>query len=93
MLDFKAMKPLFSFLHVPINPKNHWSNFVGWTMVECLHKQVFKKMKEVNIAVIFAIFKITMSFNVFVAMDAPFHMKLFEIWLWRTLEAFHISRH
>ncbi len=62
-------------------------------MVECLHKQVFKKMKEVNIAVIFAIFKITMSFNVFVAMDAPFHMKLFEIWLWRTLEAFHISRH
>jgi hypothetical protein len=50
-------------------------------------------MKEVNIAIIFSIFKITMSFNVFVAMEAPFHMKLFEIWLWRTLEASCISRH
>jgi hypothetical protein len=79
MLDFKAMKPLFSFLHVPTNPKNHWSDFVGWTMVECLHKQVFKKLKEVNIDVIFSIFKITMNSNVFVTMEAPFHMKLFEI--------------
>jgi hypothetical protein len=34
-------------------------------------------MKEVNIAIIFATFKITMSFNVFVAMEAPFHIKLF----------------
>ncbi len=75
------MKPQFCFLHVPINLKNHWSDFVGWTMVECLHKQVFKKMNEINIVVIFVIFKITMSFNVFVAMEAPFHMKLFEIWL------------
>jgi hypothetical protein len=50
-------------------------------------------MKEVNIAIIFAIFKISMNFNVFVTMEAPFHMKLFEIWLWRTLEASRISRH
>jgi hypothetical protein len=34
-----------------------------------------------------------MNFNVFVTMEAPFHMKLSEIWLWCTLEASCISRH
>ncbi len=62
-VGFQSYETLFSFLHVPINPKNHWSDFVGWTMVECLHKQVFKNLKEVNINVIFSIFKITMNSN------------------------------
>jgi hypothetical protein len=30
-----------------MNPKNHWSDFTGWVMAECLHKQLIKKIKEV----------------------------------------------
>jgi hypothetical protein len=44
MLEFEAMKPLFSFFNVLLNPKHHWSDYVGWVMAECLHKQVFNKM-------------------------------------------------
>jgi len=47
MLNFEVVKPLFSILNVPMNQKNHYSYFVGWVMVECSHKQVIKKMKEV----------------------------------------------
>jgi len=30
-----------------MNPKNHWNDFIGWVMVECLHKKMIKNMKEV----------------------------------------------
>jgi hypothetical protein len=41
------MKPLFSILNVAMNQKNHYSYFISWVVVECSHKQVIKKMKEV----------------------------------------------
>jgi hypothetical protein len=47
MLEFEAMKSLFCFLNVLMNPQNHWSDSTGRVMAECLHKQVIKKMKEV----------------------------------------------
>jgi hypothetical protein len=30
-----------------MNPKNHWNDFIGWVMAECLHKKMIKHMKEV----------------------------------------------
>jgi hypothetical protein len=42
MLEFEAMKLLFSFLNVAMNC---WNDFVGWAMVKCLHKQMIKNMK------------------------------------------------
>jgi hypothetical protein len=41
------MKPLFSFLNVPLNPKYHWNDSSGWVMAECLHKQVLNKMRNI----------------------------------------------
>jgi hypothetical protein len=32
------------FFNVPLNPKHHWSDYVGRVMAECLHKHVFNKM-------------------------------------------------
>jgi hypothetical protein len=46
-LEFEAKKSLFSFLNVPMNPKNHWSDSIGWVMAKCLHKQVLHKMREI----------------------------------------------
>ncbi len=43
MLEFEAMKSLFSFLNVLMNPENHWSDSIGWVMAKCLHKQMIKK--------------------------------------------------
>jgi len=45
MLKFEAMKSLFFFLNVLMNPENHWNDSIGWVMAKCLHKQVIKKMK------------------------------------------------
>jgi hypothetical protein len=47
MLEFEALKSLFSFLNVLMNPKNHSSDSIGWVMAKCLHKQMIKKMREV----------------------------------------------
>jgi hypothetical protein len=47
MLEFEAMKPLFSFFNVPLNPKHCWNDFIGWIMVKCLHKQVLNTMQKV----------------------------------------------
>jgi hypothetical protein len=49
MLEFEAIKPLFSFLNVLMLLRNHWNDFVGWIMIKYLHKQVKKKLKEVII--------------------------------------------
>lgn len=43
MLEFEAMKSLFSFLNVLMNLENHWSDSIGWVMAKCLHKQMIKK--------------------------------------------------
>jgi hypothetical protein len=47
MLEFEALKPLFSFLNLPMMPRNHWSDSTGWVMAKWMHQQVIKKVKEV----------------------------------------------
>jgi hypothetical protein len=47
MPEFEALKSLFSFLNVPLLPKPHWSDSLGWVMIECMHKQIIKRVKEV----------------------------------------------
>jgi hypothetical protein len=49
MLEFEAINLLFSFLNVPLLPRNHSNDFVDWVMVKYLHKQVKKKLKKVII--------------------------------------------
>jgi hypothetical protein len=44
MLKFEAMKSLFGFFNVPMNPKNHWNDSTNYIIVECLHMQIAKKM-------------------------------------------------
>ncbi len=51
MLKFEAINPLFSFLNVPMLPRNHSNDFVSWVLVKYVHKQpvpkqVKKKLKE-----------------------------------------------
>ncbi len=46
MLEFEALKFFFSFLNVPMFPKHHWSDSLGWIMAKCMHKQVIKRVKE-----------------------------------------------
>jgi len=47
MLEFEALKSLFSFLNVLLLSKHHWSDSPIWVMVECMHKQIIKKVKKI----------------------------------------------
>ncbi len=47
MLEFEALKPLFYFLNVPMMPRNHRNDSIGWVMVKCMHQHVIKKVKKV----------------------------------------------
>jgi hypothetical protein len=47
MLEFEALKSLFSFLNVPMLSKHIWNDSAKWVMVECMHKQVIKRVKEI----------------------------------------------
>jgi hypothetical protein len=40
MLEYEALKPLFKFLNVPKMPHKHWSDIVGWMIVNCLHNKL-----------------------------------------------------
>jgi hypothetical protein len=44
MLEFEAMKLLFSFLNVAMNC---WNDYVGLVMVKCIHKQMINNMIEI----------------------------------------------
>ncbi len=47
ILEFEALKSLFSFLNVPLLPKHNWSDSMGWVMAKCMHKQIINRVKEV----------------------------------------------
>jgi hypothetical protein len=50
MLEFEALKSFFSFLNVPMLSKHHRNDSMEWVMVECMHKQVIKRIKEVIVS-------------------------------------------
>jgi hypothetical protein len=50
VLKFEALKPLFSFLNVPMMLRNHWNDSIGWVMAKCMHQHVIKKVKEVIVS-------------------------------------------
>jgi hypothetical protein len=37
MLEYQALRPLFTFLGVPHMSRNHWSDSSSWELAECLH--------------------------------------------------------
>ncbi len=45
MLEYEALKPLFKFLQVPKNNKEHQNDNFGWTMVEFMYQEVSKVTK------------------------------------------------
>ena len=47
MLEYPALKLLFTFLGVPTIARRHWSNGAGWELADCLYWQVQMKTKEV----------------------------------------------
>jgi hypothetical protein len=47
MLELEPLKSFFSFLNVPLLPKHHWNDSLGWVMAKCMHKQVIKRVEEV----------------------------------------------
>jgi hypothetical protein len=47
MLEYEALRPLFTFLGVPHMSMNHWSDSSGWELAECLHQQVQLKTQAV----------------------------------------------
>ncbi len=38
MIEFEALKSLFSFLNVPLLPKRHYNDYNKMGMAECVHK-------------------------------------------------------
>ncbi len=47
MLEFKVLRTFFFSLNVPLLPKHHCNDSTRWVMVECMHKQVIKRVKEI----------------------------------------------
>jgi hypothetical protein len=47
MLEFEALKSFFSFLNVFMLPKHHWNDSPIWVMVECMHKQIIKRINKI----------------------------------------------
>ena len=47
MLEYAALQPLLNFLEVVKLSRRHWSDNIGWDLVECLFNQVQLKTKEV----------------------------------------------
>jgi hypothetical protein len=47
MLEFKALKSFFSFLNVLQLLKHHWNDSPIWVMIECMHRQIIKKVKKI----------------------------------------------
>lgn len=48
MLEYEALKPLFQFLDLFKMLHKQWNDTVGWTIVDCLHKQIEIAMKTTN---------------------------------------------
>ncbi len=66
MLEFEALKPLFYFLNVPMMPRNHRNDSIGWVMVKCMHQHVIKKVKKVIVGLKYLVLscdKVTMIGN------------------------------
>jgi hypothetical protein len=47
MQEYEAIKPLYEFLVVPKNSKEHWNDNSGWTMKEAKHWEVMKATRVV----------------------------------------------
>jgi hypothetical protein len=42
MLEYGAHKELFDFLNLEENPKMHWTDSIGWAMVQHMHNMIFE---------------------------------------------------
>jgi hypothetical protein len=45
MLEFEALKHLFSFFNVLMFLVHHWNDSTRWVMAKCMHKQFIEKMQ------------------------------------------------
>jgi hypothetical protein len=48
MLEYEALKPLFQFLDLLKMLHKQWSDTIGWTVADCLHKEIEIAMKTTN---------------------------------------------
>ncbi len=48
MLEYEALKSLFQFLDLLKMVHKQWSDIIGWTIADCLHKQIEIAMKITN---------------------------------------------
>jgi hypothetical protein len=50
MIDFEGLKDLFTMLKVKHILKNHWTNFVGWGIVESMNDLLLESTQNIVIA-------------------------------------------
>jgi hypothetical protein len=53
MIEYEQMKSLFIILKVPNHPSKHWSECVGWEIIQSLHHVVLIAIKKVILALSF----------------------------------------
>jgi hypothetical protein len=79
MMEYVALRPLFSFLGVPKMPKKQWSDGVGWELADCFYHQIpFKFLYCSNNFVLLVIF-ISFTFC-YILLDHLFRAIIYNCW-------------